>query len=170
MKNRIISNLKRGLFIALSLLFSAAIYAQSSANFSGTWSYNESKSNLGGGGTRMISSILVISQGEESLNLERTFTGQNGEERKMSENYKLDGKESVNPIFNTSKKSTVKWSSDKKSLTISSVMVFEMNGEQNEIKTVEVYSLADSGATLSIDSQSVSSMGERKAMLIYDKK
>jgi hypothetical protein len=88
----------------------------------------------------------------------------------MSETYTLDGKESVNPVFNTSKKSTATWSSDKQLLTVSSVMVFEMNGESNEIKTVEQYKLADAGKTLSITSQSTSSMGERKATLVYDKK
>jgi hypothetical protein len=87
----------------------------------------------------------------------------------MEETYTLDGKESVNPMFNTSKKSTAVWAADKKSLTVSSVMTFEMNGESNTIKTVEVYKLSDA-ATLSIDSQSSSSMGERKATMVYDKK
>ena len=162
--------MKSGLFIVLSFLLSAVSFAQSAANFSGSWAYNESKSNLGEGGFRMISQIVTITQDEKSFKLERTFTGQDGEERKMSETYTLDGKQSVNPVFNTSKKSTAKWATDKKSLTVSSVMVFEMNGEKNEIKTVEVYKLANADKTLSIDSQSTSSMGERKATLVYDKK
>lgn len=170
MKNKRMFNMKSGLFIALSFLLSAVSFAQSAANFSGSWAYNESKSNLGEGGFRMISQIVTITQDEKSFKLERTFTGQDGEERKMSETYTLDGKQSVNPVFNTSKKSTAKWATDKKSLTVSSVMVFEMNGEKNEIKTVEVYKLANADKTLSIDSQSTSSMGERKATLVYDKK
>jgi hypothetical protein len=170
MKNKRMFYLKSGLFIALSLLISAVSFAQSAANFSGSWAYNESKSNLGEGGFRMISQIVTITQDEKSFKLERTFTGQDGEERKMSETYTLDGKQSVNPVFYTSKKSTAKWATDKKSLTVSSVMVFEMNGEKNEIKTVEVYKLANADKTLSIDSQSTSSMGERKATLVYDKK
>jgi len=170
MKNKRMFNMKSGLFIALSFLLSAVSFAQGAANFSGSWAYNESKSNLGEGGFRMISQIVTITQDEKSFKLERTFTGQDGEERKMSETYTLDGKQSVNPVFNTSKKSTAKWATDKKSLTVSSVMVFEMNGEKNEIKTVEVYKLANADKTLSIDSQSTSSMGERKATLVYDKK
>ena len=58
----------------------------------------------------------------------------------MSEKYTLDGKESVNPIFNTTKKSTATWSADKKSLTVSSVMVFEMNGERMRIKLLKYIS------------------------------
>jgi hypothetical protein len=170
MKNRRMFYLQSGLIIALSLFLNVVSFGQAAANFSGSWAFNESKSNLGEGGFRMISQKLSIIQDDKSLALDRSFTGQDGEERKTTETYTLDGKESVNPVFNTTKKSTAAWSADKKSLTVSSVMVFEMNGEKNEIKTVEVYKLADGDKTLSIDSQSTSSMGERKAVMVYDKK
>jgi hypothetical protein len=170
MKNRKMVYLQSGLIFALSLFINAMSFGQASANFSGSWAFNESKSNLGEGGFRMISQKLSIIQDDKSFKLDRSFTGQDGEERKTTETYTLDGKESVNPVFNTTKKSTAAWSADKKSLTVSSVMVFEMNGEKNEIKTVEVYKLADGDKTLSIDSQSTSSMGERKATMVYDKK
>lgn len=169
MKKAGIVYFKIGLFISLNLLISAVSFAQNTLNFSGSWAFNESKSNLGDGGFRMISQTITITQDEKIFKLERSFTGQDGTERKTSETYTLDGKQSVNPVFNTTKKSTAVWSADKKSLQISSEMVFEMNGEKNEIKTVEVYKLADSDKTLSIDSQSTSSMGERKAILVYSK-
>ncbi len=124
MKNKRMFYLKSGLFVALSLLISGVSFAQSAANFSGSWAFNESKSNLGEGGFRMISQKLTITQNDKSFSLERSFTGQDGTERKTSETYTLDGKESVNPVFNTSKKSIATWTADKKSLTVSSVMVF----------------------------------------------
>ena len=170
MKSERSFSLKSGLFITLALLISSLSFGQGAANFSGSWAFNESKSNLGEGGGRMVSQTLAIVQDATTFSLERAFTGQDGTERKMSEKYTLDGKESVNPIFNTTKKSTATWSADNKSLTVSSMMVFEMNGEKNEIKTVEVYKLSDGDKTLTIDSQSASSMGERKATLVYDKK
>jgi hypothetical protein len=170
MENKRMFYLKSGLFVVLCLLISAVSFAQSAANFSGSWAFNESKSNLGEGGFRMASQQLIITQNDKSLTLERSFAGQDGTERKTTETYTLDGKESVNPVFNTSKKSTASWAADKKSLAVSSVMVFEMNGEKNEIKTVEVYKLADANKTLLIDSQSTSSMGERKTSLVYEKK
>jgi hypothetical protein len=163
-------NFKSGLFITLCLLISSLSFGQGTVNFSGTWAFNESKSNLGEGGFRMFSQNLIIVQDATTFSLERSFTGQDGTERKTTEKYTLDGKESVNPVFNTSKKSTATWAADKKSLTVSSNMVFEMNGEKNEIKTVEVYKLSDSDKTLTIDSQSTSSMGERKTTLVYNKK
>jgi len=168
MKKRVKLIFKKGVFVVSGLLLSTFTFCQ--VNFSGSWAFNESKSNLGEGGNRMVSQNLVIAQKDNNLTLERSFTGQDGTERKMNETYTLDGKECVNPVFNTSKKSTAKWSPDKKSLSVSSVIVFEMNGETNEIKTIEVYKLGDTGKILSIDSQLTSTMGERKTLLIYDKK
>lgn len=170
MKNEGMFYLKGGLFLIISLLLSTSSFGQNVADFSGTWSFNESKSNLGEGGFRMISQTLVITQTDKTFTLERTFTGQDGEERKMTETYTLDGKESVNEIFNTTKKSTAVWSAEKKSLTVTSVMVFEMNDEKMEINTIEEYKLTGDGKNLTIDSQSKSSRGERKATLVYDKK
>jgi len=158
------------LVIMISCFFSVNGFAQGAANFSGSWAYNESKSVLGEGGFRMISQTVTIAQNDQTFTIERTFRGQDGEDRKMSETYTLDGKESVNPIFNTSKKSKAVWSSDKKVLTVTSSMVFEMNGEQNEIKTVEIYKHGDAGKSLTIESKSSSSMGERNYTLAYDKK
>jgi hypothetical protein len=170
MKNREMLNLKSVLLVVLILIINTVSFAQSAANFSGSWAFNESKSKLGEGGLRMISQKLTISQDEKSFSIERYFTGQDGEERKFSETFTLDGKESENTVFNTSKKSTANWSADKKSLTVKSSMVFERDGEKNEIKTVEVYSISEVDKTLSLDYQSTSSRGERKAILVYDKK
>jgi hypothetical protein len=170
MENKRMVYLKRGLFVALSLLIPAASFAQSGVNFSGSWAFNESKSNLGESRIRMISQKLSITQDVKILTIERSFTGRDSEERKMSETYTLDGRVSVNQVFNTSKKSTATWAADKKSLTVASTMVLEMNNEKNEIKSTEVYKLTDAGKTLSIDYRSTSSMGERTALLVYDKK
>jgi hypothetical protein len=160
-------NLKSVLFVMVSLMVSLLSFGQGT-NFSGSWAFNESKSNLGEGGGRMVSKTIVIVQDATTFSLERAFTGQDGTERKMSEKYTLDGKESVNPVFNTQKKSKAVWSADQKVLTVSSIMVFEMNGESNEIKTAEIYKL--SGNEMTLDSHSTSSMGERKATLVYTKK
>jgi hypothetical protein len=170
MKTKENFKLRALLLVVISCFFSVNGIAQGVANFSGSWAYNESKSVLGEGGFRMISQTVTITQNDQSFTLERTFKGQDGEDRKMTEAYTLDGKESVNPVFNTSKKSKAVWSADNKVLTVSSVMVFEMNGEQNEIKTVEVYKLGDAGKSLTIESKSSSSMGERIYTLAYDKK
>lgn len=96
MENNRLFYLKSGLIVALSLLISAVSFAQSATNFSGSWAFNESKSNMGDGGFRMVSQKLIIVQDEKVFKIERAFTGQDGEERKTSETYTLNGKGCVN--------------------------------------------------------------------------
>jgi len=162
------NNLKSVILATGALMVSLLSFGQGTANFSGSWAFSESKSNLGEGGGRIVSQTIIITQDATTFSMDRAFTGQDGAERKMSEKYTLDGKECVNPVFNTQKKSKAVWSADQKVLTVTSVLVFEMNGESNEIKSVEVYKL--SGNEMTIDSHSTSSMGERKATLVYTKK
>lgn len=140
------------------------------ANFSGTWAFNEGKSQLGEGRFRAPASKLVITQDDKTLAMERTVKGMNDEENVMKEKYTLDGKESVNEgMMNTSKKSVVSWSADNKSLTINSTTVFERDGNTMEIKAVEVFTLSDDGKTLTINSTSTSPRGERKQTIVYTK-
>ncbi len=169
MKNFRFIQIKDGVLFLAAMLFTMSLSAQQVVNFSGSWTLNESKSNMGEEGQRMLAKNLSIIQGENSITLARQFNGINGDERKITDTYTLDGKESVNPIFNTTKKSVAEWSADKKSLKVSSVIVFNMNGEANEIKSVEEYSLGDDGKTLIIKTKTTSPRGERQATLVYDK-
>lgn len=158
------------IFLSVSLLILVSSVTFGQANFSGSWALNESKSNFGESQFRMASNTLTITQDANTFSIEKSFRGQDGEERKFTEKYTLDGKQSINPMFNSEKKSTATWSADKKALTVASVMVFEFNGESSEIKTTEVYKLSEGDKLMTIDTQSVSSRGERKTTAAYDKK
>jgi len=166
MKNYIYAFLLTGIF----LLTSSVTFAQK-VNFSGTWTYSETKSVLGGeGGLRGAAVKMTIKQEGNTMSIEKTTRRQSGEENISTENYTLDGKECVNPTFgNNTKKSTVSWSEDKKGLTIISNMVFEREGQQMEINTTEVFTLSQDKKNLSIDYTSKSSRGERKNTFVYDK-
>ncbi|HKK41653.1 MAG TPA: hypothetical protein VJ963_04525 [Bacteroidales bacterium] len=169
MKKNRINNSKKWLLILTATLFSVSLHAQKVVDFTGSWTLNESKSKMGEEGQRMLAKNLNITQGENSITIERIFSGMNGDERKMTDTYTLDGKESVNPIFNTTKKSIAKWSGDMKRLEVSSVIELNMHGETTEIKTAETYSLGDDAKTLIIDSKSSSPRGDRQATFVYDK-
>jgi len=141
-------------------------YAQGGkANFSGSWTLNESKSTLpgGGGGQRMGMGNFTIAQ--EANLLTRTSTGQDGTQRVSK--YTLDGKESVNTTRGGESKSTAKWSADGKSLTI----VTKSNYNGNEFTSTAVWSLVDA-KTLSIVNTRPGRDGGApvKSTLIYDKK
>ena len=138
-------------------------------NFSGSWTYNQSKSDQpqgGGGGT------MNIKQDGNNLNVERVFTTQDGEQRTMPSKYTLDGKESVNPMGNRgSIKSILTWSADNKSLNFANSSSFQRHdGTPIESKSSEVWTLTDGGKTLTITSTNTRDGETRTRKRVYDKK
>lgn len=156
------------LILGLFLSFGMNVKAQK-ADFSGNWTFNESKSQMGEGRFRAASKMAIV-QKDSALTIERTSKRMNGEESTLSEKYTFNGKVCENAGFmNTVRKSTLAWSADNKILTINSTSVFERDGNTMEIKTVEAFSLSDDGKTLTINSTSTSPRGERKQVIVYDK-
>lgn len=145
-----------------------AIAASEKVNFSGEWTFNKAKSNLGEGRFRTSLKLTILQKGNE-LTIERLSMNRDGQEMKSTEKYTLDGKECENTTRNRTRKSIVTWSEDGNSITISSKMVFDRNGQTMEIKIVETWKLEDGGKSMSIESSHLTPMGERKATLIYDK-
>ena len=159
------------IMIGLSFLLLSQLSAQScAANFSGTWVLNESKSKLGDGPFRMAASSLNVKQDGNNLTIERAMSGPDGQEMKMSGKYTLDGKECENAgMMDMKTKSKVNWSADKKSITIASVTIFNMNGDNMEMKSTEIWAL-DGDKTLKIEATNDTPDGEKKTTIIYDKK
>jgi hypothetical protein len=163
--------LRSFMMIGLSILFFMQVSAQSgSVNFSGNWALNESKSKFGDSPFRMAPSAMVIKHDGNILSTEGTMAGPDGE-MKMTNNYTLDGKVSENTgMMDMKSKSTVAWSEDKTSITISTTMVFDMNGETREMKSTENWKLSDAGKTLTIESTRPRPDGDMKTTAVYDKK
>jgi hypothetical protein len=160
----------RKLLSSFSLLFiSAGIFAQT--NFSGTWGFNESKSNFGESQFRFAATTMVVAQDGKILSVESTMPGRDGGEMKANSKYNLDGSVSENPMFNTTRKSTIVWSADKTSLTINSTMTFERDGQSREMKSSETWKLTEGGKVLMIDNvRPGRDGGEMKTSVAYDKK
>lgn len=145
----------------------------SKANFAGKWALNASKSDMGQqGGGRMGGfggGDFTATQDANTLTVESTRTGQDGQTMTMTSKYSLDGKESVNTMGRGESKSTASWSADGKSLTIVTTRKFERDGQSMEFKTSEVWSLS-SPTSLSIVRTMNSPNGEVKTTMVYDKK
>lgn len=157
-------------FLSLTIMLSFALTkanAQSGkVDFSGTWTLNESKSNLGDNGGRRGGGNFVAKQEANLLTVDRTRTNQNGETVNTTSKYTLDGKECVNTTGRGDSKSTAKWSADGKSLTI--VTKFSFDG--NEMTSTEVWTLPDA-KTISIAATRKNREGEDvKTTRVYDKK
>lgn len=154
-------------FICLSST-AAVLFAH--ADLSGEWKLNEQKSELGQFGGRMAARKLKVSSQVDTISIDRTSVTPNGEERTVSEKLTFDGKETETTVFgNNKRKSTAKWAADGQSLNINSVMVFDRNGEQMEIKVAETWKLIENGQVLSVESTSTSPRGTNTVKLVYEK-
>lgn len=159
------------MLIGISVFFFAQVSAQDGTiNFSGNWTLNESRSKLGDGPFKMAASTLTVKQEGNNVSIERAMTGPDGQEMKMTGKYTLDGKVCENSgMMDMKTKSTVTWSDDKKSITIASSTIFNMNGENNEMKSSEIWKL-EGDRILKIEATNSTPDGEMKTSLVYDKK
>lgn len=176
------SNTLWGKMLVFTLMFfimiPVAMNAQESkSNFSGTWGLNTSKSSLGnggggggnrgggGGGQFTASGDITVAQEENKLSVTRAAFNRDGGSTPNTTVYSLDGKESVNSSQRGESKSVAVWSSDGKSLTITTNASF--NGMN--MKTVEVWTI-DASNALSIKSDATTPNGNRSTTMVYDKK
>jgi len=170
-KKTILCNNKRCIALTLFcfMLLTTSSYAGKNPDFSGEWTLNNSKSELGE--FSWAATTLIIVQDKKAMVITRKGTGFEGEEYEIKEEYTLDGKECVNNIFEAmQKKSTVTWSDDKTSLIITSILNFEREGETMEIKSVENLKLGEDKRNLLIDYSSSSDWGDMEQKMVYDKK
>jgi hypothetical protein len=171
MKQLSIFRFRNFIVLAVFLCVSAEIFAQ--ANFSGNWTFNQSKSQLGeaggGPGGPMAASVLVVTQDAKILTVSQTMQGPDGE-MKIESKYNLDGITSENTfMMDMKRKSTLTWSADKKAITIVSIMDF--NG--NEMKETETWKFSADSKVLYIDSTRPAGPdggNDMKMTLAYDKK
>ena len=159
------------LLVVFTFLMAGFIFAADKANFSGEWSLNEDKSEMGDGGRGFgrAATKLVVTQEADKITIARTSQGRDGEERVREETLTLDGKENeIEGFRGSTRKVTATWSDDGKTLSMSSHMEFERDGQSFEMTSTEVWSLKEA-KVLSIESTRSTPNGERKSTLVYEK-
>ena len=150
------------------MLLSASVTFAQRASFSGDWKLDEKKSELGQF-ARSATSVKV-DQKEDAITIAKVTPGFNGgEARTNTITLGFDGKVVQSEGFGGAvRKSTAKWSDDGKTLTITSNMNFERDGQSFEIKSTESWTLTTDGS-LSVITTSTSSRGENTIKAIYTK-
>jgi hypothetical protein len=157
------------ILVSVLLFLPSKMNAQAKTDFSGTWSFNATKSNLGEGqGFRPATTVTVTTEGI-NLTVARVRTNQNGEAVTTTEKFTLDGKESVNTSQRGPSKAVVTWSADGKILTFVITRSFERDGQTTEFKSSEIWTLTDAN-TLSLTTVFNMQGEERKTTYFYDKK
>ena len=149
--------------MTLLVLSFIVLFVSAQPDLSGKWKLSKEKSTLNDQFS-MAPSEIIISQKGNDLNVEKHASFQDNDFT-MNEKYTLDGKECINDgMMDVKKKSTVRISDDKKTLTISSKMSMQ-DGSEMTIK--EVYSLEN--GNLVLDSSAFSSFGDMKEKMVYEK-
>ena len=166
MKQRQVIQLFVMAMICSLLIIPTASFAGEKVDFTGEWTLNESKSDLGEGRFFSAAKITVKQEGK-TITIERTRTGRDGQERTTSQMLTMDGKENINETENRSSTSVATWSGDKSTLTIKSNMEFTRQGETFEMKNTQIWTLEEDGKILKIQSDSSSSRGDRSVTLVY---
>jgi hypothetical protein len=155
---------------ALALAIPIVAFAQK-ADFSGTWTFDEAKSDpapagrggggggggRGGGGT---ASKLVIKQAGGNMTVERTLP--NGADTLV---FKLDGSESVNKMGQGEGKSKANW--DGNNLVITTQQSVQTPNGNIDITVKDVYSM--SGGVLTLTTTRTTGRGDNTRKLVYNK-
>jgi hypothetical protein len=170
MKN-IIKHITASLAMILFITNSASFAQSGKTDFSGTWTFNESKSTPAEGGFRFAASQMVITQDGNNLTNESIRKNRDGEDVKSTAKFTLDGKDCTNAtgFGNNNRISVLTWSADGKSLNFAHSMKFERDGQTQEFKSTESWKLKDD-KTLSVETVMNFQGEERKTTNIYDKK
>ncbi|MBI5848371.1 MAG: hypothetical protein HZB31_10570 [Nitrospirae bacterium] len=145
----------------VSLLFSGSAFALGRPDFSGTWTLNMAKSDMGKNQSSTLSTAkvtIVIKQTPAVLATTRIVG-----ERSETATHKLDGGESVNMAGGKEIRSTCRWEGS--TLITKSVM----STEHGTGESTFVQSLSADGRVMTIDTTIKTPNGVRKMQLIYDK-
>lgn len=155
-------NFRKVLSLTVILAFASTVMINAQggkANFEGTWALNNMKSSPYA--SDKGSSSLVVKQ--EGNSLTTTFTDEHG--MSVVNKYTLDGKESINKPGGIEARSTAKFSSDGKILTI----ITKSIKDGKETTEQSVWRL-DNSNTLAIESTISGTSGDEVTKFVYDRK
>lgn len=156
--------------LILTLLAAGSLTAGDPVNFTGEWTFNESKSVLDENGAMFLPAKLVLTQAGNDLTVQKIFSSPDQGEFTGEEKLTLDGKECKSDFMNSPRTSTAAWSAKGDTLTVATKIEFDMDGQKSEMTMKESMNLKDEGKTLSVQHHSASSWGERNLTLVYDRK
>ncbi|MEP7266440.1 MAG: hypothetical protein ABI844_02355 [Saprospiraceae bacterium] len=155
------------------------------ANFSGEWKSKESIS-MGGNivccynsGDRMLAKTMKIAEQADFLTIEIPNPSPGAALATSQEKLAFDGKESqINHGRERGKKFTVKWSADRQTMTVNSIVhlmvatPYKVNTrEQMVVYVTEVWKLSNDGKSISVQANAKSTSGgvERSWTTVFDK-
>ena len=168
MKQLLFNKVLYAFLIPVAMFFSFTTVADK-VNFSGDWKLDEAKSELGNF-AGFAARVIKVQQKDSAITISRTIAGFNGGDPMTTTNtIFIDGRVTESDGFGGTKiKSTGKWSDDGQAFTINSAFTFDMNGQSNDVKLTEAWTLTKEGL-LSLITNSSSPNGDITTTAIYSK-
>ncbi len=139
------------------------------ADFSGTWVFDEDKSELGRMGAGMSPARLDVAQRGNELDIKTTRIVEYADDQVVDEKLTLDGAESKSEFMSSPRVTTARLSDGGEHITIDSVVTFTWGAPGAKMTTKDTWSLLNGGKTLSIQRHVSSFRGVQDQSLVFYK-
>jgi len=155
------------MFALLLLGLPAMLFAESRADFSGSWFLDPT--NGISNEMVLLMPILKIAQDDAAMTVSRSCGCPDTEDSAWTDHYALDGSQAVSAAGNRTTQVSAAWTDDNRTLVVTTKTVAARAQGKSEIVLVDRYSLAEGGRVLEIDSTSTSPSGVDHALGIYNR-
>ena len=137
--------------------------------FSGEWILNEEISEFDNNGSGNSAYKMKLLLEGDTLNIERSFIVEYYNDEITCENMPVDSSEIKSMFWNSPRITVAKLSERNDTISVSSVVTFNRDGQIPGMKSSELWSLAEDCDMLVIEQNSATFWGERKIKMIYDR-
>jgi mannan endo-1,4-beta-mannosidase len=140
------------------------------ADFSGTWVFDEDRSEVGRMGAGMVPARLEVVQQGNSLDIRTTRVVEYADDQVVDEKLTLDGSESKSQFMNSPRVTTARLADGGNRILMESVVTFSWGAPGSKMTAKEAWTLLDGGKALSIQRHISSSRGEQDQNLVFYKR
>ena len=146
--------------IVTLVLLTSGVVAQT--NFSGTWAIKEKQTSLGPEYVNALATSMKVQQNKDSLIIESVSTGADNQESKNRVAVPMNGQSvsNMSPASGRKVSRSLKWSADKKVLTITSPIAQAGNENEIELTRIDTWTLSADGKELIFNRKSVETVSE----------
>ena len=151
-----------------SLIIAVSVFAgDGKTGYTGNWKIDKVISSPSS--SSLLLSEISFKVNNDSLQTMRTYESSNGETYTFNENLTLDSKEYKIVIYEMPRKAKAQWSEKGSSLLIESTTTFTRDSDDQNVTSIETWTLSESGNQLTYDFVTKTSEGSEKGTLYFNK-